>query len=229
MNKNKLPEAKDILEDLYQSPIQTEVDIEPFETEVDDITYTIIPVYEYELYGMIVSYHTSGSWWDMYHHAIWKDFINVKDICVIWGKQNIKSEVYKKLNFSSDTWTCYCYWKDQKTARLFDSRGVSNNHLLSDSKELNREIMSAEVGDQIYFRGYLSRYSHSGGTFRRGTSTRRDDTGNGACETVFLDDFQILKRANPTWHYVYTSSKYIGIICIVLIIFFFIKDPPTSK
>ena len=178
---------------------------------------------------MIVSYHRSGTWWDMYHYGIWRDFINVKDICVIWGEQNIDSEVYKELGFRSDTWTCYCYWKDNETLRRFDGRCVSNNHLLSDSKELNRTIMRAEIGDQIYLRGYLSQYSHSGNKFRRGTSTRRDDTGNGACETIFLEDFEILKIANPTWRHVYASAKYGIIACVVMLIFFFIKDPPMSK
>jgi len=228
-NKNRFPNSEDILEDLYEWPLQTESNMGPFETDVGDVTYTITPLYNYELYGMIVSYHKSGTWWDMYHHGIWRDFINVKDICVIWGKQNIDSEVYKELGFSSDTWTCYCYWRDKETFQRFDGRCLSNNHLLSDTKELNRTIMRAEVGDQIYFRGYLSQYSHSGNTFRRGTSTRRDDTGNGACETIFLEDFQILRIANPTWRLIYASAKYVCIACVIILIFFFIKDPPTSK
>ena len=39
-------------------------------------------------------------------------------------------------------------------------------------------------------RGWLAGYSNDDG-FRRGTSTTRDDTGNGACETIYVDEFQI--------------------------------------
>jgi hypothetical protein len=229
LNKNQFPDAADILEDLYQHPVQSKTDKEPFDITVGDVTYSITPLYNYELWGMIVSLHHSGGWMDMYHHSIWKDFINIKDVCVIWGARNIRSEVYKRLKFSSDTWTCYYYWNDRETGRLFNGRCLSNNHLLSDEKKLNRLIMDAEIGDQIYFRGYLSNYSHSNNTFRRGTSTTRNDTGNGACETIYLEDFEILEKANPMWRFTYTFSKYLCLISILAFIFFLIKDPLLKK
>ena len=54
------------------------------------------------------------------------------------------------------------------------------------------------VGDQVHFRGYLAEYSHGGG-FKRGTSIVRTDTGNGACETVFVEDVEILKPGGGPW------------------------------
>jgi len=62
--------------------------------------------------------------------------------------------------------------------------------------------METSVGDQIYFKGYLAEYAHSNRTFTRGTSTSRTDTGNGACETVYVEDYQILRQANRAgdWH-----------------------------
>ena len=66
-------------------------------------------------------------------------------------------------------------------------------------KKLSRRILKVRPGDQIYFKGYLVNYSQPANQFFRGTSTVRDDTGNGACETVFVTDFKILKRANPVW------------------------------
>jgi hypothetical protein len=44
-------------------------------------------------------------------------------------------------------------------------------------------------------------YSHNHGfPFKRGTSTVRTDGGNGACETVYLEDFEILRRGGGPWH-----------------------------
>lgn len=227
--KNRLPDSPDIVEDVYQHPVQQETGKEPFTVTAGDITYTITPLYRYELWGMIVSLHRSGGWLDMYHHQIWKDFINTKDVCVVWGAQNIRSEIYKRLKFSSDTWTCYYYWPDRETISLFDQSCLSNNHLLSDDKELNKIVMKAEIGDQIRFKGYLSNYSHSNNAFTRGTSTTRKDTGNGACETIYLEEFEILKRANPVWRCTYAFSKYLIFFCIASFIFFIIKDPLSKK
>jgi hypothetical protein len=42
-------------------------------------------------------------------------------------------------------------------------------------------------------------YSQPANQFFRGSSTVRDDTGDGACETVYVNEFKILQRANPVW------------------------------
>jgi len=59
--KGKLPDKEDVLEQLYQEPLQTETDAAPFKTERGGIVYDISPLYDYELYGLIVSYHHSKS------------------------------------------------------------------------------------------------------------------------------------------------------------------------
>ncbi|MFH0924112.1 MAG: hypothetical protein V1872_00515 [bacterium] len=223
--KDKLQDNKDVLEQLYQEPIQTKVDVAPFEKRVNEITYTITPLYFYELYGMVVSYHHSKSWWDIYHYRMWKDFINIKDICVVWG-DNIKTEVYKEMKFSSDPWTCFWKWPNQEIGAKFQSMCLSNNHLVSENKELNKEIMKVRKGDQIYLKGYLARYSHSNNSFYRGTSTVRTDTGNGACETIYLEDFRILKKANPQWRLVFSFTIYVIICCVIILIVIFFKEPP---
>ena len=107
--KNNLPDAEDILDELLQNPTQTPVDMPPFQIEAGEMVYTIRPLYAYELYGLVVSHHNCGTWWDIYHHDQWKDFINVKDLCVLWGK-NVETEVYKDMRFTSDSWTCTYYW-----------------------------------------------------------------------------------------------------------------------
>jgi len=220
--KSALPKKDSILQELYQAPIQTKTYTAPFDSKIRKINYTITPLYRYELYGMIVSYHHSKSWWDLYH-SMWNDFINIKDICVIWG-DNIKTEVYKDMKFSSGSWTCYYKWPNKETAAKFKNTCLSNNHLLSDSKELNKTIMRAKVGDQIYLKGYLSKYSHSNDSFTRGTSTTRTDQKNG-CETIYLKDFRILKEGNPSWRFIFSLSKYSIIICLILLILFIFKEP----
>jgi len=225
--KDKLPEREDILDQLYSPPSQTETHKPPFETTKGGITYTITPVYEYTLFGMVVSYHHSSSWLDLAHKS-WKDFINIKDICVIWG-ENIKSEVYKDLKFSSSDFTCHIKWANGGSRKKYRNNCLSNNHLLSDDQYLNKIIMNTQKGDQIYFKGYLVHYSRTNNTFNRTTSISRDDTGNGACETIYLKEYGILKKANPGWRLLYSIAKYGTISCIIILTISFFITPSKIK
>ena len=54
------------------------------------------------------------------------------------------------------------------------------------------------IGDQIRVRGFLASYL-SDGTSRRGTSTTRTDKGNGACETIYVKGFEIVRAATSYW------------------------------
>ena len=224
--KDKLPDKENVLEQLYQEPIQTETDKSSFKIEKEGLIYNITPLYNYELYGLIVSYHHSKSWLDYYHEK-WNDFINVKDICVIWG-DNIKTEIYKAMEFKSGSWTCYSEFKPGTSYEVWSKirrDNLSNNHLLTSEESLNKTIMDAKKGDQIYLKGYLVEYSHSNGSFRRGTSITRNDRGNGACETIYVTDFQILKEANLVWRLIYSFAKYLIIIYVILSFIFFFFWP----
>jgi len=131
--KGKLPKKEEILPELYQEPIQTETEKPPFKVERGGIIYDITPLFNYELYGLVVSEYNSKSWLDYYHEE-WKDFINLKDVCVVWG-DNVETEVYQELKFHNGSFTCYIDSKSgaDKTAvfQKFKDSALSNNHLLS--------------------------------------------------------------------------------------------------
>jgi hypothetical protein len=145
-NRHALPVPEELNESLYAAPQQARVDLPPFETTVGDITYTITPLYRYELAGMVVSYHDSSAWWDIYHHGLWNDCINVKDLCVIWG-DNVKTDVYRKAKFSSDVTWCYWQLPNYELLSRFRNECLSNNHLLSDRAELNRKLRRVRDGE----------------------------------------------------------------------------------
>ena len=192
---NTLPPPSALLPALANEPAQRLVEKPPFDTSAGGVTYHIKPLYRYELWGLVVSRHHAGSFID-YAHEEWGDHLNTVDLCVVWG-ENAFSGIYEKLRFSSGQWVCHAESSAETWAR-FSMNEVSNNHLLADRAEIRRLLTQAQVGDQVHFRGYLAEYSHDGG-FKRGTSTVRDDTGNGACETVFLEDFAILRKGPALW------------------------------
>jgi hypothetical protein len=202
-------------------PEQTPTAATPFEVEAGGIRYLIKPLHDYRLNGVVVSLHDSDALGDVYHRKDWKDFINIRDLCVVWG-ENAASGVMREIDVHNTTWTCWVAWRDAEIGSRFAMNALSNNHVLSDRPEIQEAIRSAEVGDQIVFEGMLAHYSHAGG-FERGTSTTRTDTGNGACETVYVTDFQILRHSNTGWRWAYGVFKYAAIaallgLCILLVI-----------
>jgi hypothetical protein len=204
--KNRLPDSRQILDQMKAEPAQTPTDMAPFNITKNNTTYTITPKYEYDLYGLIVTYHESRSFLDITHKR-WGDTINVKDLCVVWGA-NTAGNIYKKIKFSSADFTCSFLTWDSDTWRRFDKFRVSNNHLITADPRIAKAILGALVGDQVRVKGYLSEYSNAANGFHRGTSTTREDTGNGACETIFVTDFQVLKSNNRAWAFAFGFSGY---------------------
>ncbi len=219
--KDRFPGREAMLPDLLLEPVQKELERPPFTVEAGDIVYTITPLHTYEIHGMVVSYHNCGTWWDIYHHDRWKDFINIKDLCMVWG-ENLETEVYKDMKFSNNSWTCTCFWPNAEVGARFRQASLSNNHILCTDDTLRKRILKTARGDQVRFRGTLAEYSHSG-TFHRGTSTRRTDSGNGACETIFVEDYEILKRANQGWRVLYRVSWYVILGCLLLMVARFLR------
>jgi hypothetical protein len=203
--RNRLPDKSLIHESLLQNPIQTKDDVpEPFEVTRKNVTYTVTPLFSYELWGMVVSYHHSGSFVDL-SHKLWNDYINTKDICVIWGK-NVETGVYKRMTFRNRDFTCFYRYPDRETGELFTEDCLSNNHMLPADPLVAEAVLKARKGDQIRFKGWLVSYGQKGTPYSRGSSTVRDDRGNGACEVVYVTEFEILREANAAWRTLYKLS-----------------------
>lgn len=222
--KDKQPEPGYYDLGQLKPPLQTATEARPFETEVNGQRYRIKPLFDYQLEGVVVSYHDADSIADIWHHGSWQDFINVRDLCVIWGN-NVRSGVYMDMHFSNDSWTCWAYWPDRETRSRFRMTQLSNNHILSDDEDLKEALMAAEPGDHIRLSGMLAAYANPGNGFKRGSSTTRTDTGNGACETIYLQDFEIVNRANPGIRGFYSASKWLALLSLIGFIVMFILAP----
>ena len=81
-------------------------------------------------------------------------------------------------------------------------RALSNNHLLADRPSIVAKLRDVHIGDQVRIRGRLSQYAHNHGfAFMRGTSLTRDDTGNGACETIYVQEVEVLRTGGGPWRW----------------------------
>ncbi len=212
--KNRMPTAEAIHEQLYADPVQTPISKEPFTFQKDHNTYTVHPVYQYDLYGLIVSERRDN----FLHRYANDDYINMKDVCVIWG-ENLRNRVQHHYAFKNNTSACF-YEKKRQTAsdKTLKRAAFSNNHLITNDRQVAQQIQAARPGDQIHIRGYLSHYAINKGPFRQ-TSTQRKDTGNGACETIFVTDFDILKESSRVSVWLFAAAGIllpIGVIAAFL-------------
>ncbi|PTQ89314.1 hypothetical protein [Agitococcus lubricus] len=216
-HRHDLPSHQVIQPRLWQEPKQEEIDQAAFQKTVGGIRYTIEPLYRYELYGLVVSQHDATSWRDYLHQA-WQDKLNIRDLCVLWG-DNVRSDIYQQLKFWSGQFTCNFSTRSNDVFRNFKQTGMSNNHILASDAHLTQILSQIRLGDQVYIKGYLAKYSHQHGfNFSRGTSTVRTDTGNGACETIYVTDISIL-QANPVvWPFVFNVS--IGSFILAMMMWF---------
>ena len=226
--KDRVPDPSFYDSSSLDAPVQTPTTEASFSTTAEDQRYRIEPKFDYELYGVIVSYNDADSIFDIWHHDKWKDYLNVRDICVIWG-DNVRNGVYLDMKFSNDSWTCWAYWPDQTTRKRFDRTALSNNHLLVNDVTVRKALMSAETGDYIHFKGMLVSYRNSGNGFSRGTSTVRTDTGNGACETVYLSEFEVINKANAGMRSLYQVAKWFAILAMIGYGFAFFNAPAHRR
>jgi hypothetical protein len=217
--RTRWPKESELRPELFQEPVQAPGGLPaPFDASQKGFTYTVYPQFQYELWGMVVTSHYAGSFLD-YAHEMWKDYLNIKDICVIWGK-NLETGAFREVKFWSRDFTCFYSWSSPETGRQFSQSHISNNHLITEDAQLRKLIKSVKRGDQVHLRGWLAKYGHKGSRVVRGTSTTRKDTGGQACETVYVTEFEVLKRANPGWRTVLPASLAVIGACVILLVLF---------
>ncbi len=216
-NRNDLPGNIDYLAELKNEPAQIATNKHPFDTEYEGVNYQVEPQFEYDLYGMVVSYrHHDG---DSRMHMLSNDHLNMLDVCVIWG-DNTANPHLDKIDFWNGIFTCNVKTRDQVAWDAFDMYQLSNNHLISDDDYIRNQVKDIRIGDQIRVSGYLASYgSENGG--KRGTSTTRLDTGDGACETLFVERFRIVRAATSYWR----MSMYGSLGAFLLGLFIHFRQP----
>lgn len=223
--RNDFTNDLQVLSQLSQEPVQTAVETAPFETEYNEETFKVIPKYDYEIYGLVVSYRLHDSEYGQMLHALSKDHLNVADFCVVWGK-NADIDILREFDFNNGQFTCNYSTRSNQAWQAFNQAQLSNNHLLAVDEQIRDAIDDIKIGDQIKIKGWLSHYVGPTG-FERGTSITRTDTGNGACETIFVNNIEIMSSTNSIWRSLMSFS--FGALLISLWLFYKAPYQPHSN
>jgi len=216
-NRDNLPEQTFVFPELESEPVQQQVEESAFVVEAAEMRYQIQPLYSYELYGLVVSLrHHDG---EFGLHKLWGDHLNVADVCVVWSNNASRINL-SEYDFYNGQFTCNISTKSREAWQRFNMDKLSNNHLLTTDKRTRSKIESVSIGDQIRIKGWLSEYSNGEGN-TRGTSITRTDTGNGACETIFVQEFEVLSEYVNGWR----KGMYFFIALFLFSLIWYLKTP----
>lgn len=146
--------------------------------------------YYYDIRGVVTSVH---DYWGFSDY----DSLVPRDVCIAWGSLKDlyldgKAEFYQQDR--------YCIGRvvgggELDAAEVFTFRNsfgqtqtsvssVSNNHLIASTASIRDQIFGLRAGDKVRITGYLIDAAY--GSIELSSSTTRSDTGNGACEIIYV-------------------------------------------
>jgi len=112
------------------------------------------------------------------------------DLALGWGRMS-DSRVLEQIEISqSGRWY---RWRTERMPipRREIERSSANMHLIPADDWIEQQIGKVAPGDLVHIKGFLVRVRSPDG-WRWQSSLTRDDTGNGACELIFVEAFEIL-------------------------------------
>lgn len=160
---------------------------------LDGYDLTIAFRYSYDISALVVS--TCD-----YSSSSIGDKLSPKDLALAWGKV---AEYNKKVDFNWSQSGRWYYWRVDNASDLDPVGGVmgvnthsANTHIIPADSTVRNAIGKIKQGDYVRLTGYLvsvNGKNSSGTTFTWNSSTTRNDTGDGACEVMYVKTVEWLK------------------------------------
>lgn len=145
--------------------------------------FSLTPVAEFDVHARVLSrkdYTRDGG-----------ADISPVDLALGWGRMSDES-VYGQLKIRQ--LKRFYIWRTRQfpIPRREIEVNSANMHMIPANRHIERSLKRVRKGDLVRFTGKLVNVEGPGG-FRWRTSTTRTDTGNGACELVFVESFEIVR------------------------------------
>ena len=196
--RDRLGGVNEIDPALLAEPVQVAIpNPEPIRFTIDKYAYNLTPSHFYEISGLIVS-KKDYSWLSIYR----RNKALPVDLCMIWGG-NVASDSFKNGDVKFWQGMRFCNFQ-YGPGVAFNQQQLSYNHLLIDNDYVNGIVKDFNVGDQIKITGKLVTVSainvgereHDPTYFGMKSSTTRTDTGAGACEVIYVEGVELIKKGN---------------------------------
>lgn len=153
---------------------------------------TVLYKYTYDIEGLVV--HTKD-----YISLKFDDTLSPRDFAIAWG--NVAA-LNKDIDFHWSQTNRFAYCRVDSATDMGRiggdkalDRQLSNNHIISANDDVKRKIWLVKRGDHIRMKGYLvtvTAKNDKGESFYWNSSTSRTDTGDGACEVIYVTDIEWL-------------------------------------
>lgn len=136
---------------------------------------------EYSLKGVIKSKKKYGDY---------PSQVSKYDYALAWGDLN-KREIDEHISYSqSGRWYFYHYSKKLPVSMKYIASHSANVHLIAADNKVLSMIKKAGENDYVQLTGYLVNVNFKDNPWR--TSLTREDTGNGACEIMYVMDLKTM-------------------------------------
>ncbi len=156
--------------------------------EIKEGYFTITPVAEYKISGVVVGKGTYSSDWD--------GEISPVDLAISWGKlTEPESSQYIKYT-QGNRWYFYQYKPESPLDNSYIVSHSSNNHIIPANENIRRAVKSVNRKDKVVLEGFLVNLK---GIYKEqpvawNTSLSRTDTGSGSCELFYVTRVRIDTR-----------------------------------
>lgn len=172
-----------LYEGIIPDPVQTILkEPETVYISVDEVDIPIVLLADYTIEGVIKSKK---------EYSDYSSQISQFDVALAWGSLNEK-EVYSHINYSqSGRWYYYNFDKDVTVSSSYIAEHSANVHLINQDLLVLKKIENLNMNDHVKLVGYLVNVNFDNGTWK--SSLTRTDTGNGACEIMYVTDVEVIK------------------------------------
>ena len=169
------------------TPIQR--DVQPFSFKQDE--YLITKKARFEINARVLSTES--------YYLSRESDLSPLDLALGWGVMS-DSGLLNRLSISqSGRWY---RWRYEDSIPVSDEQIITNSgnmHMVPATSAVERALKQVREGDVISLEGYLIDVDHDSGWKWR-TSMTRSDTGGGACELVWVEEFAIIHQSDVEFY-----------------------------
>jgi hypothetical protein len=167
--------------DTSQDPLQIALpSTEPIIMKVKNGLFTLTPIAEYKVSGMVVGRRTYSEGWEAKLSPI--------DLAIAWGNL-VEPEVDGSVHYSqSHRWYFFRFKEGSPLNNAYIIAHSSNHHMIPANENIRRALETITKKDKIFLEGLLVNVkgTYEGQTVFWNTSLSRMDTGQGACELFYV-------------------------------------------
>lgn len=172
--------------DLTRDPLQTLCRSErPMVKEVKNGIFTLTPVAEYNISGVVVSKKR--------YKEGWEGEISPVDLAIVWGKLADPGYGRDVTFWQSQRWYFFKYGERSRLDHATIATHSGNHHMIPATPNVRKALLSIRKNDQVVLKGFLVNLK---GTYKKravfwSTSLSRDDTGQNSCELFYVSRVRI--------------------------------------